>query len=110
MEKTWKSVVAGVCDMIGGAFGLIFGIMFIFSGALFQAQTGLAFFGGVAIVPGILLVIFGIVAIIGGLQAFKRKKWALALTGSILALFPNFGVGVLAIVFTALSKNEFEQS
>jgi hypothetical protein len=49
-------------------------------------------------------------AIVGGIYALRRKKWGLALTGSIAALIvPWFWfLGIAAIVFTALSKSEFE--
>jgi len=46
---------------------------------------------------------------VGGIYALQRKIWGLALAGSIAAFFsPSWVLGVAAIVFTALSKNEFE--
>ena len=60
------------------------------------------------IIAGVVLVIFGIIAIIGGYYAIKRRNWGLALTGSILSL-PGSGVlGTLAIIFMSLGKREFE--
>ncbi len=108
MEKTWKSVVAGVFCILGGATTLLFGLLFLGAGIFIQAVGGL--FAGVNIVPGIIAIIVGAIAVLGGIQALKRKKWGSALTGSIFALFPNFPVGTIAIIFTVLSKNEFEQS
>jgi hypothetical protein len=52
--------------------------------------------------------IVGILAIVGGIYALRRKIWGLALAGSIAAFFPSWILGIAAIVFTALSKNEFE--
>jgi uncharacterized membrane protein HdeD (DUF308 family) len=57
---------------------------------------------------GIFLLAAGILAIVGGIYALKRKKWKLALAGSIAAFFGSSPLGVAAIIFTALSKNEFE--
>ena len=64
-------------------------------------------------VAGILDIVAGsldvILAIVGGIYALQRKIWGLALAGSIAAFFtPSWVLGVAAIVFTALSKNEFE--
>ena len=50
----------------------------------------------------------GILAIVGGTYALRRKKWGVALAGSIAAFFGQSPLGVAAIIFTALSKNEFE--
>lgn len=50
-----------------------------------------------------------ILAIIGGIYAIKRKSWGLAVTGSIAAVFCSSPLGIAAIVFTILSKSEFEQ-
>jgi hypothetical protein len=52
--------------------------------------------------------VVGILAIVGGIYALQRKIWGLALAGSIAAFFPSWILGIAAIVFIALSKNEFE--
>jgi hypothetical protein len=46
--------------------------------------------------------------IIAGIYALQRKKWGLALAGSIVAIFGSSIMGVLATIFIALSKDEFE--
>ena len=63
---------------------------------------------------GAIGIIFGLIALIGGVMALQRKKWSLALIGSILGLF-MIGLVVLeasilsliAIILLANSKNEF---
>jgi len=51
----------------------------------------------------------GVVAIVGGVMALQRTRWSLALVGAICALLipPPFILGILAIVFIALSREEF---
>jgi hypothetical protein len=53
-----------------------------------------------------------VLVIVGGVYAIKGKKWGLALAGSIAAIFPqstvNIPIGILATIFTAMSKDEFE--
>ncbi len=69
-------------------------------------------------------IILGIIAIVGGIYALRRRVWGLALAGSIalvgfvgfriLRIFPieplvGFGiVGILSIIFVSLGKREFK--
>ena len=92
-EKTWKPTVAGILCIIAGAIGVISGIAL----AVFFASSGAGWFGAVTGAP---LTILGIVAIVGGIYALRRRRWGLALAGSICTLigcviFMIFG----AIVF-----------
>jgi hypothetical protein len=60
-----------------------------------------------------LTIVIGAVSVlqlIGGIFALQSRKWGLALTGSILSLFPSILLGILAIIFTGLTKKEFESS
>ena len=69
-------------------------------------------FGVVAIpvIAGISIpiTILGIVAIMGGIYALKRRVWGLALAGSICSLVCVFFLGIPAIMFVAIGKGEFE--
>ena len=60
---------------------------------------------------GVLLALFlatGVVAIVGGIQALKRRRWGLALAGSICALLPpSTLLGVISTVFVTLARDEF---
>ena len=54
-------------------------------------------------------LILGILAIVGGILAVQRKHWGLSLGGAISALLipPPFILGILAVVFISLSREEF---
>ncbi len=112
MNKTWKPIAAGVLDILSGAF--LLGI------TLFLAIRGIAWIVAPLVLPAIL-------AIVGGVYAMIRRKWPMALAGSISAFFTllAFGaiyystseeiivwvptlVGIGAIVLSVLSKKEFE--
>jgi hypothetical protein len=108
-KKTWMPTTAGILDIIAGCWGLLLALMFILIGSvtrfvpdvppyLFPIFTGLS----------LPLLLVGILAIVGGIYALKRKIWGLALAGSIAAFFPSWILGLPAIVLTALSKKEFE--
>ena len=120
MEKTWKPTVAGILDIVSGAVGLIavFGLLIaiVITGGFYIPGTEQipkfvpSLLTGIAVPLAILLIL----SLVGGIYAVQRKKWGLALAGSISAIFasiPLLGglpVGITATVLTALSKNEFE--
>jgi hypothetical protein len=57
-------------------------------------------------IVGVLVLVLGIVAIIGGAYALRRKSFGLSLAGAICAL-PSVLFGILAVIFIALSRKEF---
>jgi hypothetical protein len=59
------------------------------------------------IIVGGPILVLGIVAIVGGVSALRRKNFGLSLAGAICAL-PSHILGILAVIFVSLSKKEFE--
>ncbi len=59
-----------------------------------------------AIIGGCLGVL-GILAVVGGVSAIRRKRFGLSLAGAICAL-PSVFVGILAVNFVVLGRREFE--
>jgi len=57
-------------------------------------------------VLGVLVLVLGIVAIIGGAAALRRSSFGLSLAGAICAL-PIVFLGIPAIVLVSLSGREF---
>ena len=101
METTRKPKIAGILSIISAVF--ILGQSF---GCLLQwhmAGAQIAFY---------VFIIAGILAIVGGIYAIRRKRWALALAGSICAVLSLYTwfLGIIAIVFMIRSKSEFEQA
>jgi len=60
-----------------------------------------------AFIVAAALLVLGIIAIIGGISALRRKRFGLSLVGAICAL-PTGILGILATIFISLSKKEFE--
>jgi len=105
MEKTWKPTTAGILCIIAGSIAVLAGIVVALPGLFVGGFFGLPWPG----LFGIPSLIFGILAIVGGIFALKRQVWGLALTGSICALFgPWVILGLLAIIFVSLGKGEFD--
>jgi hypothetical protein len=117
MEKTWKSMTGGILAIIGGVITLFVSLgLFIASAAINYAGRWVNDYGfnglpldiaPIFVAFAIPLLLLGILAIIGGVCALQRKYSGLAIAGSIAALFPAGMLGLGAIVFTAISRDEF---
>ena len=123
IQQTWKPTVAGILNIVSGALsilgsiGAIIGILFfipfttsIGPGPVPGLDSWLipGVFETILVIAAVFLLIVGILPIIGGIYALQRKKWGLALAGSIAAIFGSTIMGILATIFTAMSKDEFE--
>jgi hypothetical protein len=49
-----------------------------------------------------------VLELLGGIYALKRRNWGIALAGSIIAALPFDVLGILALVFVAMGRREFE--
>ena len=117
MAETSKATVAGVCDIVAGICGLVGSIPLLVlalvgSGVL--AALPEAEVRPLAVVPlalflplAVLCFLSGVVAIAGGIAAFNRRRFGLALAGAIAAVFGFFPVGIAAVVFTIFAEPEF---
>ena len=103
--KTWKPTTAGILSIVAGTVSVITGIFVVSVSELIGMMAG--FWGMGAI--GTPALVVGIVAIVGGAFAIRRRIWGMALAGAICALFPPpvIVLGILAIIFVAMGKNEF---
>jgi hypothetical protein len=114
MEKTWKPTVAGILIIVSGVTGLIavFGLIIaiIVTGGFNISETEQIPTFVPVLLTGIAipLAVVSILSLVGGIYAVQRKKWRLALAGSISVIFASIPVGIAATILTALSKDEFE--
>jgi len=106
MQTTWKPTVAGALAIAAGALNMLVALAM----SLFMPVAAPFYTAFMAV--GILLVLFlatGIVAIIGGIQCLKRRRWGLSLAGAICAMMPPATLlGIMSTVFVALARDEFE--
>ena len=112
MEKTWKPVTAGILSIIAGVLGAAGGIVVaVVGGTIGKLWLGPMAVPNITTILGAIaipLIIIGIVAIVGGIYALKRRIWGLALAGSICSFICVWFLGIPAIIFTAMGKNEFK--
>jgi len=100
-DKSMLLTVGGVLSIVAGVFQIGRGVSIAFDilGWPGTIQNWWMFFwGGVGIL--------GIVAIVGGISAIRRKRFGLSLAGAICAL-PSVILGIMAIIFVSVSKIEF---
>jgi hypothetical protein len=109
------SIVAGAFEVIGGVIIALLttGIRLWLRLALLPSHTGDWFERIIPVLPTWLIILavpllaLGIVAIVGGVSALRRKSFGLSLAGAICAL-PSIILGILAVIFVSVSKREFE--
>ena len=59
------------------------------------------------IVVTVVVIVFGVIALVGGINSVKRQRWGLALAGAILSIPLIPPLGVLAVIFISIGKREF---
>ena len=128
MVKPWMPVVAGLLDIVSGALGIVVGLCMslrMFAVRAAQAAPGVApsisphagnfpqmphmFFPGMGIAFAIALLVIGVLAIVGGVYALRLKVWGLALAGAIAAVITGPVIGLLALIFTVLGREDFQK-
>ena len=118
VSRAWMPVAAGVMSIVAGVMGFIaiaFLMTFVavFSSEIvpdllhslgfWQAGLPLTVIGLVSLV----MLLLSLMSIIGGIYAIRRKSWGLSLAGAICAIFLSQLLGIIAVVFIAISKKEF---
>lgn len=106
--KAKLSVIAGVLDIISGVFALLMGLGLLIFLIVVPLDAGFPY--ALLLLPGLLLTAGGgVLAIVGGTYALKRRNWVLALAGAAAAALGMGILGIAALVLTALSRDEFER-
>jgi len=107
-SKPRLSLIAGILDIISGIFALLMGLgLLIF---LIAVPLKADFPYGLILLPGLLVTAGGgALAIVGGMYALRRKNWGMALVGAVAAALGMGVLGIVALVLTALAKDEFER-
>ena len=108
------SIVVGVVEAVLG--GLLTGSVLLTSGEWelkLPDIPGLGSFDVITfdstpvIIVGIVLLVLGIWAIVGGVSALKRFSFGMAVFGALCAFLPMNVLGLLALIFVSLGSAEF---
>ncbi|MGD9116726.1 MAG: hypothetical protein PVJ61_06070 [Dehalococcoidia bacterium] len=112
------SIVSGGLGAIGAFFVLIFTLFLYFTEEFsssyyfydyyyYDADRVVVVFVALYLVIAIIGLLISALALVGGIQALQRKRWGLALAGAIASCLTFFPCGVVAVVFTAMGRQEF---
>ncbi len=122
-----NGMISGILSIISGIIGFLYGALFIgviaFMNAIFDMaaryETAAApaeidmmmdimyfIYGGI----GIVMILIGILAVIGGVYSLKRKYWGLGLAGAIAGTITFFPCGIASIILIAMGKTEFDRT
>ena len=110
------SIIGGILELIGGGIVMGIGIQNIIGGTCWFIPDIPCFPGreivagvlpAIIIIVGILILALGATGVAGGISALNRKSFGLSLAGAICIL-PTVILGILAVIFVALGKREFE--
>jgi hypothetical protein len=123
---THNAKVGGILSIISGAFGVLYLLWMVFGILMFRAMfSDPHFMDGSGSLPpsefftfmtifysaiGLFFTLVGVLAIVGGAFALKRKHWGLALAGAIAGTVVFFPCGIPAIIYAAMSKPEFAKT
>jgi len=112
-KRTPMPMIAGILCIVDGGLKLLALLGLFVASLVIPVSQG----NGFAVNASILLLaimiplaIIGILAIVGGIYALQRKRFGLAVTGSIAAFLPFSLLGLASIILIALSKDEFERT
>jgi len=110
-KQTAYPIVAGVFEILAGIIGMAQGGLIAISGGYILGIPYLGYyfdFFWFFVICGAVLIVFGLLALLGGIFAIQRKNYGLALVGAIFSLFVGYIIfGILALVFVILAKDEF---
>jgi len=112
---TNKAGIAGVLIIVSGILALVMGAYLAADpSALLSTfeDMGLEISRDVAVAAGGLSFIFGIIAIIGGAMALKRKHWGVAVAGGVLAFLGSGAIigsiiGLIGLILVIMARREF---
>jgi len=116
-----KSPAAGILSIISGAwsaFYILWAFLWFYMakfmtsgsdtyGAIPPPDEFLLFMTIIPSVVGLFFALTGVLAIIGGIFAIKKKRWGLALAGAIAGTIVFFPCGIAAVILISMSQPEF---
>ncbi len=119
--QPWKSTVGGILILIVGGIDALAFLGTLLAAILLNSLSSfmdyveaqiypvtLDFFSALMIGLAVFFAVVAIVAILGGISALQRKRWGLALAGAIVSVFGTWFLGIPAVVFIAIGRDEFK--
>ncbi|MBN1191616.1 MAG: hypothetical protein JXA46_17825 [Dehalococcoidales bacterium] len=118
MDTKWMPTVAGILNIVVGSLSLVGGILSAFLIGAFFSDSYDHYSGQGLSALMVWMVIFtplfiiSLLALAGGIFSLLKKTWGMALAGSIAASLTLWAcpLGIISIVFVAISRYEFDRN
>jgi len=121
-EKSALSLVGGIMILVAGLMGVFMGAMLLaidvedldVYGLNVAGDTALDILEDIMTVCGIIFLVLGLVAVLGGFFGVRRKHFGIVILGGVLGLFvlgPYMLGSLLALIgliLVAISKKDFD--
>jgi hypothetical protein len=108
-----KAKSSGILSIISGLFGLIYASSLVVVsklGGIFSVIEPRHIppeLYPVILVFVFVFVVFSLLAVIGGMLIFRKKRYGLALVGAICSMLMFFPCGIPALIILIKAKSEF---
>lgn len=118
-SNRWMPTAGGIISIVSGILGIIGSLVLGCIAIVFQTvpydeifyhiedPDMLPVVTTILWVSCVITLVVSIIPIIGGIFAIRRKRWGWALAGAICATIASNILGIIALVFIAMSKKEF---
>jgi uncharacterized membrane protein HdeD (DUF308 family) len=118
-----KATVGGILSIVSSALGILYGLFImatpLWLNYLIDSTTGrmtqedtqvLTIMSTMYVVMGAFVLLIGVLGIVGGIYAIKRRMWGLALTGAIAGSMIFYPLGIVAVILVSMAQQEFAKS
>ena len=103
-KKAWLSTTAGVLDIIDGCISLMVVVGLVVAIAFVTDEPHTL---AILVPIAIFFAVKTTLTMVGGICALQRRVWGMALIGAIAASVPLSLMGIVALILTALSRDQF---
>jgi hypothetical protein len=111
--KTTVSFAGGLFILLGGIISMLNGLLILNASSYLGQIYGL---GAFSLTPlcGTLMLLFGLVAVMGGVLGVFRRQWEIVMAASILCVisvgwsFISMALGFIGLLLVAISKDDFD--
>ena len=114
-KQTWMPTTIGVLNILAGVFNLIGILGLLIAIYVIPAEPGYwhnyyradYFVINILIGCAIYLAVTGVLAVIGGIYALKRRHFGLVIAGCIASIISEIVLGITSTVLAILSRKEY---
>jgi len=111
--KTPNSFAGGLLILLGGLMSMVHGMIILTTGSPAARIFGLEALSQTPLC-GTLILLFALMAVVGGVMGVMRKNWWVVLAGSVFCLlsigwfYLSMMLGFIGLILVAMTRDEFD--